>query len=83
MQTWFDVDKFVHLNDLGEIIAVGRTIYGETHALLLTPYEIGLDSNTEEFSEPEDNEINFADTTTFVAFFSPNLKNNYPTKRVF
>ena len=34
---WWSVTKFVKVNDNGEILAQGQTVYGEDHALLLTP----------------------------------------------
>lgn len=34
---WLSLIKIVSINDHGEIIAQGRTIYGEEHAMLLTP----------------------------------------------
>lgn len=36
---WVKVVKIVSLNDNGEIIAEGQTIYGEKHAMFLTPSE--------------------------------------------
>jgi len=34
---WLSAVKFISMNDNGEIIAEGKTIYGEKHAMLLTP----------------------------------------------
>lgn len=34
---WATVTKIVKVNDKGEIIAQGKTIYGEDHAMILTP----------------------------------------------
>ena len=34
---WMYATKIISVNDNGEIIADGETIYGEKHAMLLTP----------------------------------------------
>lgn len=34
---WLHTNNFVKINDNGEILAQGQTVYGEEHALLLTP----------------------------------------------
>ncbi len=34
---WLSVVRFIHVNDSGEVVAEGKTIYGEKHAMFLTP----------------------------------------------
>lgn len=34
---WYNISKIISVNDSGEVIAQGETIYGESHAMLLVP----------------------------------------------
>lgn len=50
------VTKFIKINDKGEIIALGKTVYGEEHALLIVPIN---DTETEK-NDPAFEEIHEA-----------------------